>query len=987
MGYFADHADQIDFQQFGSEGIEGIRSCQAGGFWGVKSHFTAYEDEPALVSMPTGSGKTALMMLLAFGLSEKQVLVVTASDVLRTQTAAKFKQLDGLRQAGVVDDKLETPSVATVTSRVTDEETWDELDEDVVVTLPHNISKVYDSDQYSDSIVSPPEEKFDLVFFDEAHHIRAPSWMELLETVDSAKRVLLTATPFRRDRQTLPGRMVYHYPLSNAMEERLYQPLSLTEVSTYRADDPDSKLAVAAATELADIRTDYSSAKLLVRCDKISTAQGLEDVYSSHGLDVEAIHSDRTSKQNAETISALQDGELDGVVAVGMLGEGVDIADLKVAVLHQPPKSFAFTLQLIGRVTRPAEDSDVAATVIADPDKLREAGVDDVVKRLYHEDAGWRQLVPELVDKYIETNVAATTAGQDALRGVNEQDLQPYRSTRLYESTESDVDLVADVSLDDDTIVYKLPRSDEVFLGLITEKIDKPTWGTRTPLDYRQYDLHLYYYHDETETLFEASSSDELSDRIRSQIVSDEIEIYGGESLVRMLQAEVDIEYQVAGLANALGPSGSLPSYKMYLGDRVEGAVRQTDAQAFAQGHAVAEVDEEIIGISNDQGRVWSTGREGIGDFISWCQGLAGKLEKYESESVAPKLGLGEVRRIDEFPADPVYGTLNPTLQQLDVEINTSEVHEEGGWQPVKESALRDLTYQTDEPTAVEFSYTPYETAQSLSGTYNIADNELTGQLANCQFRIVSRDQTSELTGEMFFNRYPLYFCTGDGNLVYNGRGHKVKQELSEVPSTCFVEESKIDWSGCATWGEYSFDDNDTDAEGLIHVHAWVENFIEANGESEQILFRDHTTGEIADYVQFEPSQKRISLYHCKACKKSKKSGARLEDVRDVVDQVFRSIAWIRNSGLPKRIRYRQENTGVEGFKLNEEGFDEIETRFQPNEWDFRVYIVQPGLDHDKARTRANINTLLLTCKEWLEAVDTELRIIGDPNDQVVEVS
>ncbi|WP_207290796.1 hypothetical protein [Haloterrigena sp. KZCA68] len=74
--------------------------------------------------------------------------------------------------------------------------------------------------------------------------------MELLETVDSAKRVLLTATPFRRDRQTLPGRMVYHYPLSNAMEERLYQPLSLTEVSTYRADDPDRKLAATAAVAI-----------------------------------------------------------------------------------------------------------------------------------------------------------------------------------------------------------------------------------------------------------------------------------------------------------------------------------------------------------------------------------------------------------------------------------------------------------------------------------------------------------------------------------------------------------------------------------------------------------------------------------------------------------------------------------------------------------------------------------------------------------------
>ncbi|ELZ06192.1 hypothetical protein C482_00180 [Natrialba chahannaoensis JCM 10990] len=986
MGYFSDHADQIDFQQFGSEGIKGVRSCQAGGFWGVKSHFTAYEDEPALVSMPTGSGKTALMMLLAFGLSEKQVLIVTASDVLRTQTAAKFEQLDGLRQANVVDDKLEAPSVTTVTSRITDEETWNELDEDVVVTLPHNISKVYDSDQYPNSIVSPPEEKFDLVFFDEAHHIRAPSWMELLESVNSAKRVLLTATPFRRDRQTLPGRMVYHYPLSNAMEERLYQPLSLTEVSTHRADDPDSKLAAEAATKLADIRTDYSSAKLLIRCDQINTARDLEKVYSNHDLEVEAIHSDRTSKQNAETISALREGNLDGVIAVGMLGEGVDITDLKVAVLHQPPKSFAFTLQLIGRVTRPTENSDIAATVIADPDKLREVGVDDVVKRLYHEDAGWRQLIPELVDKYIETNVAATTAGQDMLRGVNEQDLQPYRSTRLYKSTESDIDLGADVSLDNDTIVYKLPRSDDVFLGLITEQVDKPTWGTRTPLVYRQYDLHLYYYHGETKTLFEASSSDTLASHIRSQIVSDEIELYGGESLVRMLQAEVDIEYQVAGLANALGPSGSLPSYKMYLGDRVEGAVRQTDAQAFAQGHAVAEVDGEIIGISNDQGRVWSTGREGIGDFISWCRGLAGKLERYEFESAAPKLGLGEISRIDEFPAKPVYGTHNPAIQQLNVEIDTSEVHEEGGWQPMKKSVLEDINYRADEPTAVEFSYLPEETAQSLSGTYNIKDNKLIGQLANCQFRVDGGDKISELTGDVFFNRYPLYFCTGDGTLVYNGRGHKVKQELSEVPSTCFVDESKIDWSECATWREYSIDD-DSDPEELIHVHAWVEDFIEANGESEQVLFRDHSSGEIADYVQFEPSQKHISLYHCKACKKGNKSGARLEDVRDVVDQVFRSIAWIKNSGLPKRIRYRQENTGVEGFKLNEEGFDEIETRFQPNEWSFRVYIVQPGLDHEKARLRNNINTLLLTCKEWLEAVDTELRIIGDPNDQVVEVS
>lgn len=986
MGYFSENANGVKFDQFDYDSNGGVRCCQAGGFWGVKSHFTAYSDEPAIVSMPTGTGKTALMMLLAFGLSEKQVLVVTASDVLRSQTAKKFKELDGLREAGIVDDSLDGPSVSKLTSRVTEAETWSKLDQDVVVALPQNISPIYDSDQYEGSIVAPPAEKFDLVFFDEAHHVRAPSWMDLLENFESAKRVLLTATPFRRDRRTLPGRLVYHYPLGNAMNDGLYQPLSLHSVDTRRANEPDKRLAEAAADVLMDLRSEYTTAKVLIRCNRIEAAIELEKTYAAKGLDVEAIHSDRTSAQNEATIEELHNDKLDGVIAVGMLGEGFDITDLKVAVLHQPPKSFAFTLQLIGRVTRPA-DADIEATVIADPEQLRETGVNETVRRLYHEDEGWHELVPDLVDEFIQSTVVTSLSGPSALRGVNEADIEPYLSTRLYDLHPSELDFTTEVTLDEDILVYRMPRSDDTFLGLITEQPNKPTWGTKTPLESPQYDLHLYYYHEVTETLFEASTSDVLAGRIRKQIFSSAPEIFGGEKLVRVLQGEEDIEYQVAGLSSALGPTRSIPSYKMYLGNRVEGAVRQTDAQAFAQGHAVAKVDGTIVGVSNGQGRVWSSGRENIGEFINWCQGIASKLIQYQYDRVAPKLGLGEINRITEFSDKPIYATLDQDLRRFDVSIDTSQAHEQGGWFLIQNLQLIDINWASNNPERVGFRFVPQDGAPSLTGEYNIDANAVSGQLGDCQFEVDTGEERAEMSAEVFFERYPLYFCIGDGTLVYNGRGHQVKHEFSELPEDCFLTEDEIDWSGCATWREYSIPEDDSDAVDLIHVHEWVEGFAESNGEDNQVVFNDHTQGEIADYVQFEPEKGLISFYHCKSRSKGEDSGARLEDVREVVDQVFRSINWIRDSGLPEQIRYRQRNTSVEGFVLNKKGFDDIENRFQPNAWNYKVYIVQPGLDHEQARASENINTLLLTCREWLQAADAELQIIGDPNNQITSIS
>ena len=142
-----------------------IRDCQIGGYWAIKSHFTTTESTPATVSIPTGGGKTALMMLLSFGLNADRVLIVSPSRAVRKQTKEKFSNLEGLKKANVISEGSPTPTTHAIDERVTTQQRWTEFEEaDVLVTLPNNISTVHNGPSKED-IVTPPSDYFDLVFF------------------------------------------------------------------------------------------------------------------------------------------------------------------------------------------------------------------------------------------------------------------------------------------------------------------------------------------------------------------------------------------------------------------------------------------------------------------------------------------------------------------------------------------------------------------------------------------------------------------------------------------------------------------------------------------------------------------------------------------------------------------------------------------------------------------------------------------------------
>lgn len=123
---------------------------------------------------------------------------------LRGQTVTAFRNQEVLRRMGALSGEAD-PKVLEVKGRLT---SWSECeDADVVVALPQSISP----DHY-DEDAKPPTDLFDLVIVDEAHHAPAPTWRAILDHFDEARKVLLTATPRRRDGKRVPGELVF--PLS-----------------------------------------------------------------------------------------------------------------------------------------------------------------------------------------------------------------------------------------------------------------------------------------------------------------------------------------------------------------------------------------------------------------------------------------------------------------------------------------------------------------------------------------------------------------------------------------------------------------------------------------------------------------------------------------------------------------------------------------------------------------------------------------------------
>lgn len=174
MSYFVERQEEIRYTR-ATDGRPGLRSSQRGALHSISAHFTLHR-QPAVVVLPTGAGKTAVMMLTPYVLGARRALVITQSRFVRDQITQDYQALRTLKDVRVLPQDLPAPALFENRKMVRTPEAWDALRPyDVVVATPRSVSPA------QKGIPAPPEDLFDLVLIDEAHHSPAPTWNAVIE--------------------------------------------------------------------------------------------------------------------------------------------------------------------------------------------------------------------------------------------------------------------------------------------------------------------------------------------------------------------------------------------------------------------------------------------------------------------------------------------------------------------------------------------------------------------------------------------------------------------------------------------------------------------------------------------------------------------------------------------------------------------------------------------------------------------------------------
>lgn len=263
----------------------GIRRGQLAAAYAGAAHALCCNEVGTIV-MPTGSGKSAVMILIAGLIRARRVLVIVSSRALRRELANKFHAIDPFVELGLIDEPARKPNCKIVDSRPTHQEQWRALtDADVVVALPQSISPGLKG------VARAPAGLFDLVLMDEAHHAASETWSALLDQFVGRPRLMFTATPYRLDGRPLRGRAVFTYTAAQAYEEGIFGQVHYEAVGIDPPQSPDGAIRHAVMTRLSVDRAAGFDHRILVKCKTIDRAEEVAKLYRSAGCAIEAVHS------------------------------------------------------------------------------------------------------------------------------------------------------------------------------------------------------------------------------------------------------------------------------------------------------------------------------------------------------------------------------------------------------------------------------------------------------------------------------------------------------------------------------------------------------------------------------------------------------------------------------------------------------------------------------------------------------------------------
>ncbi|MBU2946599.1 DEAD/DEAH box helicase [Zobellia uliginosa] len=967
MAFFIEN--KKDFKLEVDKGEIGFRQCQLGAVWAVKSHYTK-SNKPALISMPTGSGKTALMIAICFELKIKKVLIITPSVVIRKQISDVFSDLEILRTIKAYRGE-NNPRVNNHIGYLKNETAWEDATEpyDVIVSTPHSCSSEMKEN------IAPPKGLFDLVIIDEAHHTPAKIYSSVFKDYPDSKIILLTATPFRRDRKRIQGHLIYHYPMAEALKDKIYRPVSFINVDTKSGEskEKDNLLADAAIEKLRAEQVNNPNAQLLIKTKRINSAEELKKIYEDKGITVGLIHSGNSAYLNEDCLSKCKKGELESLIAVGMIGEGLDIPTLKISVLHDIPRTLPTTIQFIGRISRIHNEQIGNATLIADRNYVK-----GEVKKLYYFDRSWDLLIPELVEKIVSNSPLFPDLETSELNpfGINPNDIKPFFSTKIFKTKVGFEFLKGFHNRMPSGVELAFTHQENINspLILITKHKKTLSWGKELALFQDDYDLHVLYLIDDF--LFESTTSDFILNQIKSKLFDTKKYEVVPASYIRNGLNDYSIgQYFMVGMSNIYGNGASNPSYKMLMGLEVESAINHSDGAVFSFGHALSRIDEdETRGIAIKNGRIWAIKRKTIKEFSLWCNHIHSLIKLGNNESEIPRMArLAKFKTVEKFEDNPISVFFENVIFQIEiVKITKGDKVYEGFIPEIHFDSLSannkriDCTISVEEDQIAK-AFFDFEGEKKW---IIVSENDI-----NIFMDIQFKDPLN-MNFEVFINEFPPLIIyqntkTQKGTTLFEP---KIEQQKFDAELFKAIEGG---WDETDVKKESKEPEEDGKIYNVQQKTISVIKNSDDYSDEEDIIVVDDGAGEIADVIWFSFKRKTVNFFHCKFSS-TDNPGADMRNITELFQQAMRNFIWIRASSIIKQLLYRVTNT--ENSKILDEKQDELNNlhdEFIATDWNFKVFLVQPGLSKSAVfkDNMTNVEKLLLIIRDRLNSSGSELEI------------
>ncbi len=221
-------------------------------------------------------------------------------------------------------------------------------------------------------------EAFDLIFFDEEHHLLGKTYGGIVDTIGRGQLIIgFTATPDanekRKVRRHIPYR-IHTLSFREAVGMEILAPLAIAAINTkvklegsdlYDAEGEyiEEKLNYLGRSSQRNASI-INTAKILahrnigtiipcVQGDEALHARLLAERLRQEGVSAEAVYSSVPSRQRAEIYKSFENGEIDVLTSVRILGEGWDSDRAKAIINARPTRSQIIAQQRLGRIMRP----------------------------------------------------------------------------------------------------------------------------------------------------------------------------------------------------------------------------------------------------------------------------------------------------------------------------------------------------------------------------------------------------------------------------------------------------------------------------------------------------------------------------------------------------------------------------------------------------------------------------------------------------------